>query len=180
MNIVEKAIQIAVSAHKDQVRKSDGTPYIVHPLMVARILDKYGFDDVIIAAAVTHDVLEDTPVTKAQFRTELGGEVLKIVESVSEHKSLKWEDRKAAYIETVKQGGEGTKAVSVADKIHNLGSLIDGYNKQGPAIWKKFNRGKAKKMWFERSLYNALKETWSHPLLNEYERLLLIVEKFDE
>ena len=180
MDITEKAIQIAVNAHKDQVRKSDGTPYIVHPFMVARILDKYGFDDVIIAAAVTHDVLEDTSVTKAQFRAELGDKVLEIVESVSEDKSLKWEDRKVAYIETVKQGSEGTKAVSVADKIHNLKSLIDGYHKQGPMIWKKFNRGKTKKMWFERSLCNALKKTWSHPLLDEYEQLLLIVEKFDE
>jgi guanosine-3',5'-bis(diphosphate) 3'-pyrophosphohydrolase len=60
MNLVEKALRIAVLYHKDQKRKVDNLPYIVHPVMVALKLAKYGFDDVVIAAALVHDILEDT------------------------------------------------------------------------------------------------------------------------
>ena len=183
MTIIEKAIQLAVQAHKDQVRKTDGTPYIAHPLMVARLLDKHGFDDIVIAAAVTHDVLEDTDVTKDMLRAALGDEVCEIVVGVTENtknKGLSWEERKSEYIKTVSGSSVGVKAVSVGDKIHNLESLIDGYTEQGSCVWQKFNRGKEKKLWFEKTLLEALQENWKHPLLDEYERLLKIVEEFDD
>ena len=51
MNLIEKATRIAVTAHKEQIRKTDGSPYVAHPLTVAFKLMKYNFPDEVIAAA---------------------------------------------------------------------------------------------------------------------------------
>ena len=58
-NIYQKAIRIAKDNHKWQIRK-DGSPYINHPLRVAKLLEKYNFPDEALAAAVLHDTCEDT------------------------------------------------------------------------------------------------------------------------
>lgn len=175
-DIIERALQIAVAAHKEQVRKDNGTPYVVHPIMVARIVERYGFGEMVIAAALTHDALEDTEVSEAALRTELGDEVVDIVTAVSEDKSLEWEDRKQQYIEAVVAASEETKAVSVADKIHNAECIMRGHALLGAKVWEKFNRGKAKKLWFERTLCDQLKAVWKHPMLEEYDRLVRQLE----
>ncbi len=179
-NIIEKATRIAVEAHKNQTRKADDSPYIIHPFMVALKLQKYNFEDEIIAAALTHDVLEDTDYPVEKFREELGDEVYKIVKAVTNDGSLDWEEKKKQYVETVRNGSEGAKAVSVADKIHNLECLLIAYKEQGQEVWKKFNRGKDKKVWFETEVLKMLKETWQHPLIEEYEKLLEIFKKETE
>ena len=172
MNIIEKATRIAVIAHQDQTRKGDNLPYIIHPFMVALKLQKYNFSENIIAAALTHDVLEDTDYPEEKLKTELGDEVFEIVKAVSNDESLSWEEKKKHYIETVKNGPDGAKAVCVADKIHNLESLLSAYQDQGVDVWKKFNRGKDKKVWFETEVLKMLEEVWQHPLINEYKNLL--------
>lgn len=172
MTIIEKAMQVAAAAHKEQVRKSDGTPYIAHPFMVMMKLERHGFGEEVLAAALLHDTLEDTSVTEEMLRKEFGNEVADIVVAVTENKELKWHDRKKGYIESVRNGGDKVKAVSIADKIHNLESLLEGYEKQGPALWRKFNKEKEDKLWFENEVLNALKEGWEHPLIDEYEILV--------
>lgn len=62
--------------------------------------------------------------------------------------------------------------MAVANKIHNLESLLITYKVQGSELWKKFNRGKEQKLWFEKEVLKMLKETWKHPLIKEYERLI--------
>ncbi len=171
-NIIDKAARIAVMAHKDQIRKGDNLPYIIHPFMVTLKLQKYNFSDTIIAAALVHDVIEDSDYPAEKLKEELGDDVLEIVKAVTNDDSLIWEEKKKKYIETVRNGPEGAKAVAVADKIHNLESLFMAYESQGPAIWKKFNRGKDKKIWFETLVLKMLKETWKHPLISEYENLI--------
>lgn len=171
-NIIEKAVRVSVAAHKDQTRKGDSLPYIIHPFMVALKLAKYNFSDVVIAAALAHDILEDTEFPEDKLKDELGEEVLKIIRAVTNDESLPWEEKKKKYVETVRDGSEGAKAVAVADKIHNLESLLIAHEEQGPDLWKKFNRGKEQKLWFENEVLKMLKETWQHPLIDEYEKLL--------
>ena len=67
MTLTEKALRLATAAHKDQVRKSDGSPYITHPVMVGMLLKEYGFSEAVVAAGFTHDVLEDTSVTREEL-----------------------------------------------------------------------------------------------------------------
>lgn len=172
MELYERALTIAEKAHKDQVRKHDGSPYIVHPRAVAEILQIHGFSEAVVAAGLVHDVLEDSEVTEAELRAELGDAVVDIVTAVSEDKQLQWEERKQQYVEEVVASGEAVWAVSVADKIHNAKDLTAHYQVVGPALWQQFNRGKEKKLWFERLLLSELKKVWRHPLLDEYERLV--------
>lgn len=171
-NIIDTALRIAIEAHKNQTRKGDDLPYIIHPVMVALKLAKHNFPDKVVAAALTHDVLEDTDYPEEKLKKELGDEVLEIIEAVTNDQSLPWEEKKKKYIETVRNGSESAKAVAVADKIHNLESLLIAHKEQGPVVWKKFNRGKEEKVWFENEVLKMLKNTWQHPLIAEYECLL--------
>ena len=171
-NIIERAARISVLVHKDQVRKGDGSPYLAHPFMVALKLAKYNFSDTVIAAALVHDVLEDTDFPEDRLREDVGEEVFEIIKAVTNDDSLSWEEKKKKYVETVRNGSEGAKAVSLADKIHNLECLFIAYADQGPKLWEKFNRGKEKKLWFENEVLKMLKETWEHPMIDEYEQLL--------
>ncbi len=171
-NLIEKAAKIAAQAHAGQMRKGDDTPYIVHPFMVAMLLQKNGFSDTCIAAALVHDVLEDTEYGADALRSALGDEVMAIVLTLTEDKTLPWEERKKKYIESVRQGSEEAKAVSIADKIHNLKSLLAMHAQKGSETWKAFNRGKEQKLWFEEAMLQMFKETWRHPLVDEYEGLV--------
>ncbi len=168
MTLVEKALRLSVEAHKNQIRKGDSSPYIVHPVTVALMLRQHGFSDEVVAAGLVHDVLEDTSVLADTLRAELGEEVFEIVRTVSEDKSLAWEERKKNYIEAVRQGSDEAKAVSIADKIHNVESMLNAYAKEGDVLWQKFSRGKDKQLWFEEEMLAMLKASWQHPLLQIY------------
>lgn len=172
MTLIEKAMRLAVVAHKDQVRKSDNSPYIVHPIMVSMILQQQGFAEEVIAAGIVHDLLEDTDVTAEILRDELGEEVLSYVAAVSEETDLPWEERKEKYADSVANAPEGAKAVSIADKVHNAESILDDYQSKGAAVWEVFNRGKEKKLWFEELVYQKVSDSWQHPLLDRYRAAL--------
>lgn len=174
MTLIEKADALAARAHEGQMRKEAPTPYIEHPRAAAATLTKYGFDDTTVAAALVHDVLEDTSVTREELEHELGAEVLAIVEALStdEDKSLPWEGRKQQYIDHVRAGSEAVRAVATAEKMHNLQSMIAGVQEQGPAFWEHFTRGKKEQLWFVESYLRMLRETWHHPIVEEYAALV--------
>ncbi len=176
MTGIEQALQLAVRAHAGQVRKTDNTPYIIHPVMVAHLLTTAGATKEVVMAALLHDVLEDTTVTRDEVLTVAGQAVVDIIDSVTEDKTLPWEERKAAYVQQVVAGGESVWLVSVADKIHNAESLLDYIATVGDEAWSAFNRGKESKMWFEKSLHEALGQVWQHPLLDTYGALITQLE----
>jgi (p)ppGpp synthase/HD superfamily hydrolase len=177
--LIEKALRIATVSHQKQKRKGEDLPYIIHPYMVAMKLMQHGFSEAVVAAALTHDVLEDTDFPEQQLREELGEEVYNLVKTVSHDSSLPWEEKKKKYIETVRAGSEGAKAICLADKIHNLESLFIVYKNVGPEVWKSFHRGKEKKLWFETAVLDMLRETWQHPLIDEYARLIELEKQLE-
>ncbi|HEX8947034.1 MAG TPA: HD domain-containing protein [Candidatus Paceibacterota bacterium] len=177
--LVEKALVLALKAHEGQTRKEASTPYIVHPVRVAILLARYGFDDVIVAAGLVHDVVEDTSVSLEDVRRELGEEVAALVAPVTHDESLPWEERKKAYIESVHAASEGAKAVSVADKIANAESLLAAHAREGSAVWRHFNAGKEKKLWFEESMLTMLQESWQHPLVGAYAQAVQEMKALD-
>ena len=123
MSLIEKAIRIAAVAHKGQTRKDGDIPYVVHPFMVSVRLLQHGFRDEVIAAALTHDVLEDTDFSEEHLLKELGEEVLAIVKTVSENKSLMWEERKKEYIEQVRNP-EYPRGMTMGELITNTESFV--------------------------------------------------------
>ena len=68
---VERAFEIAKTAHLGQMRKS-GEEYITHPVAVSQILAELGLNDTTIIASLLHDTIEDTPYSLAQLRTDFG------------------------------------------------------------------------------------------------------------
>lgn len=168
LSLVEKAIRIAAKAHEGQKRKEGDIPYIAHSFAVALKLQKYNFPDTVIAAALVHDVLEDTDFSPESLRAQLGEEVYALVAPVTHDDSLSWEEKKKKYIEEVRTAPEGSKAIATADKIHNAESFLFAYDIQGAALWEYFNAGRDKKIWFEEAMLKMLQETWHHPLVDEY------------
>lgn len=177
MTRTELALRLALKAHATQTRKTDGSPYVVHPIMVAHLLTQHGASEDAIVAALLHDVLEDTTVTAEEVKAIGGEAVLQIVEAVSENKDLPWEERKEAYVHTVVESGESVWLVSVADKIHNAESLLDHIALVGDEAWSVFNRGRESKIWFETLLHTELSKVWQHPLLDRYGTLIETLQK---
>ena len=180
IELIERAATLAARGHKEQMRKHGNIPYIVHPFMVSRILTKHGFRDEVVAAGLIHDVLEDTTIPREELVGELGQEVVSIVDGLSENKSpdITWKERKQGYIEMVRKGSDDVKAVSCADKVHNMTNLLHGYAEQGDAFWAGFSKPKEEKLWFEQEVLKMYdEEGFKHSLVEEYRAL---VKKFEE
>ena len=69
-NLLNDAVAFAAHAHSGQLRKGTNLPYIVHPMEVAAICASYTDDVEVLAAAVLHDIVEDTPLGAAELERE--------------------------------------------------------------------------------------------------------------
>jgi (p)ppGpp synthase/HD superfamily hydrolase len=168
MNLVEKALQEASKAHLGQVRKHTDIPYITHPVAVGMMLQKAGYSEEVIAAGILHDTVEDTDFTLEDIKHEFGTKIAEIVEGCSEpDKSLSWEERKAHTIEFLKTASADIRAVACADKLHNLRSIWNDYDKIGEAVWERFNRGREQQEWYYRNIMESLSCQSAFPLLEE-------------
>jgi len=83
IDMVFKAIKFASLAHKDQLRKWTGESYIIHPIEVADIVSYFSTSKEILAAAILHDVVEDTEVTLEEIEAEFGYYVASLVDEVT-------------------------------------------------------------------------------------------------
>ncbi len=88
INVIRKAFELAVEAHKDMRRKS-GEPYIFHPLAVARIAaEEIGLGTTSIVCALLHDVVEDTHISIAEIKKEFGDKVANIIDGLTKIKGV--------------------------------------------------------------------------------------------
>ncbi|MBR6779284.1 MAG: HD domain-containing protein [Clostridia bacterium] len=147
-DLIDKAYDIAKSLHKDQKRK-DGTLYIGHPVEVAKILAKLGFDENVISAALLHDVVEDCGYTLQQIETSFNKAVAEMVDCVSAidktefiidendiFEDVNFEKASIEELSFKKLIALGKKNpfgfyVKFADRLHNLRTINSfDYNKQ--------------------------------------------------
>lgn len=159
--VVEQAMRLAARAHRDQQRKSSDLPYIAHPASVALILQRAGFDSPnMIAAALLHDVVEDTHVSIDRIRSEFPAEVAEWVAALSETKrddtgnKRSWIDRKTEHIEHVASAPFEARAILLADKLHNLVSMRFDLA-AGEDIWQRFGASRDKVIWYHREITDA-------------------------
>ena len=138
--LVAHAHDLASDAHAGQRRKDDGTPYITHPVTVAGLLDDAGFGDEVIAAALLHDVVEDTDMGSAELRERFGERVAGLVEALSEDEHISdYEERKREHREQVEESGPDAIAIYIADKLSNLRDMRKIYALEGEEISERFN-----------------------------------------
>jgi len=126
--LVERAYRYAERAHADQRRKS-GEPYITHPLAVASILAGWQLDAQALAAALLHDVLEDTPASKEELTREFDSTVADLVDAVSKLNQLDFSSREEAQTETFSKmvlamaRDVRVILIKLADRFHNMQTL---------------------------------------------------------
>lgn len=129
-----QAIDFAAYKHRQQRRKSsEGIPYINHPIAVARLLAEVGGieDEDVLVAAVLHDTVEDTATTREELEAAFGPAVRRLVDEVTDDKSLPKAERKR--LQVVHAGGlsRGAALIKLADKVLNVQDLSHA----PPADW---------------------------------------------
>jgi (p)ppGpp synthase/HD superfamily hydrolase len=123
-SIVRSALVFAVRCHARQRRKSDGAAFIEHPLEVAGLLHDAGCSDVVVAAGLLHDVVEDSHVTVAELTWRFGAEVAGLVQAVTEDSTVEdYRHRKRMLREQVRITGGDAALVFAADKIAKVREL---------------------------------------------------------
>ncbi len=126
--LVERAFHFSDSAHRGQFRKS-GEPYITHPLAVASILSQWRLDAQGLAAALLHDVMEDTTVTKGEIETSFGKPVADMVDGVSKLDQIEFTSREEAQAESFRKMllamAQDVRVILIklADRLHNMRTL---------------------------------------------------------
>jgi len=177
--LLNRAIIFATKAHEGINRKGTNLPYILHPMEVSVIVAGMTTDENAIAAAVLHDVLEDTPVTFEQLYQEFG-EVAELVQSESENKreelpaSQTWHIRKEETIEHLKnETRKNVKIIALADKLSNIRSMNRDYQVLGEKLWERFHeKRKEEHKWYYGEIVHALEDLKEYPEYQEYKELV--------
>lgn len=180
MTLLDHAIIFATKAHSGTTRKGTNVPYIVHPIEAAAIVSAMTDDEEIIAAAVLHDVLEDTEATREDLLVRFGRRITDLVMNESEDKrrnlpaALTWKTRKQetiTFLET--RADTDAKMLALADKLANLRAIFRDQCIVGDKVWERFNeKDKNMHAWMYRSIAKALEELKEHPTWQEYNRLV--------
>lgn len=183
-----KAFELTKKYHREQTRKGGGAQYIIHIMMIARLLwalyQRGQIDRATLLAGICHDLLEDTACPEEEIIEVCGQEVLEIVKAVSNDPTLEdkaqWELKKEDYIKSVEAGGSKAMTVALCDKMVNMQSLFAQYDIEGSGVWSHFNRGKAKKLWFEKNVLSMLQKHLTTPVLGEYEKMITKLSGLEE
>lgn len=181
-DLVQRALVFAASRHKDP-RKGSDIPYITHPAHVAILLARHGFEEPVLAAAILHDVLEDTETRSEELRQKFGQEITGMVEELSEPqfedrpRRETWDQRKRAKLQMLKKASRGALAIVAADRVHNTANILVDIRQQGPEVWTRFNSSPEKILTFGRKVLEILQRRFPHPLTEEYARLHERLEK---
>jgi GTP pyrophosphokinase len=126
--LLNRAYVYAMKAHGNQ-RRASGAPYFSHPLEVAAILTDLKLDDATVVTALLHDVIEDTPITRAEIDQLFGPEIGKLVEGLTKIKRLDLVSKKAEQAENFRKllvaisSDIRVLLVKLADRLHNMRTL---------------------------------------------------------
>ena len=150
-SLFDKAVKLAVEAHSGTERRCKGYPYIIHPMEAVAIVATMTNDQEMLAAAILHDVVEDTDVTLEQIRDEFGDRVATLVqhETAPDDENLTWREKKSIQVEQL-----------AAAPIDSMQGIALDYRQVGDAVWSRFHapNGKPDVEWYYRSLAKALSE----------------------
>lgn len=180
---MRKAVQFALEAHKGQVRKVNGAPYVSHLFDVAEILLNAKASENLVIAGILHDIIEDTSFTDkdilALFPSQKGQAILHIILADNESdKSASWMERKTETI-TYAQNSDDEEGLLLicADKISNLSSLVENMEICGEMVWKYFNSPKDKQIWYYESLFKVFEKKLAHypHLICRYQNMLNLI-----
>lgn len=128
LELIERAYIVAKEGHAGQTRAS-GEPYINHPLNVAAILTELQLDDKTIAAAILHDVVEDTIFTLDELKEMFGEEIALLIDGVTKIGQIYFQNKEQQQIEAYRKLIIATAKdlrvilIKLADRLHNMRTL---------------------------------------------------------
>lgn len=125
---LRRAWAVGAAAHAGQTRKS-GEPYITHPVAVAQVLAEQGLDVETLVAAILHDTIEDTPLSRQDLAAQFGETVAELVDGVTKLDKLRFADRQEAAAESFRKMLLAMSRdlrvilIKLADRLHNMRTL---------------------------------------------------------
>lgn len=174
-----EALNWAVINTLAEPRKASMVPGPSHPLAVASLVMDYGGIEDEVVAALLHDEAEDRGGREvlARIANRFGDKVAQIVEECSDdlpapgERKRDWQVRKDEHLSKLPAACPSTHLVYLADKVHNMRSLVLEYKRNGEAVWKRFNGGKAGTLWYYRELIKIFRQSAApRELLAELEK----------
>ena len=183
MELVSRAIIFATKAHDQMRRKNSEVPYIVHPLEAAVIVSTMTSDQEVIAAAVLHDVVEDTGVTIEEVYKEFGEYVRFLVASETENKredqpaDSTWKIRKEESLEDLKNAKDvNILKVWLGDKLANIRAIYEEWKVNGDKMWVNFNQKDPKEhAWYYKTIAEYTSALKEYRAWQEYNEIVKIV-----
>ena len=178
----DEAFKYAHDAHRAQVRKGTGIPYVGHLMGVASIvLDDGGTEDEAIAALL-HDAAEDQGGRPRldDIRQRFGAAVADIVEDCTDSWSdpkEPWPVRKQRYLEHARTLRRPSLRVSAADKVHNAYAILRDLRNVGDEVWQRFSAGPDDVLAYYQGLVRAYREAGGGHLVDELERIVRGIER---
>jgi len=127
---------MATEAHAGQIRNgAGGIPYVEHPKAVAELLAEHGWTEEVLAAALLHDVIEDSDLALGDLEQRFGGSVAGLVGALSDNESIEsWRERKTEHRGRVSSDGIEPLVIYAADKLTNVKALRRAYREQGEVV----------------------------------------------
>ena len=178
-DILNKAVAFAVGAHAGQCRKGTQVPYILHPMEAAVIVGSMTVDDEVLAAAVLHDVAEDTDFTVEDIRAQFGPRVAELVAGESENKREDlpaedtWKLRKQETLQHLENAPLDVQMIALGDKLSNMRAISRDYAQLGDALWQRFNqKDKAQHGWYYGGIARCLAALQGSAAYAEYTALV--------
>lgn len=180
ISLMDRAIIFATRAHSGTYRKGTSIPYIVHPIEAAAIVATITDDPDMIAAAVLHDVVEDTDATVEEIRLFFNDHIAKLVEAESENKRKDlppqdtWMVRKMETLEFLRHKADReAKILALADRLSNIRAIHRDQLILGDKLWERFNeKRKERHGWLYRQVAEALASLSDTFAWQEYDELV--------
>lgn len=173
---LDAALRRSAWAHEQQGQHRKGTdiPYIIHPVGVMMIASNVTDDEDTLIACLFHDILEDVKsaiYSEEQMREEFGEQVVRIVKDVTKDESSgrSWRERSQEYLDhLLERGVDEAVVVAMADKIHNLTSILVDYEVVGDELWQRFStKNHADQVWWYESVLEIGRKRQAPALLLE-------------
>lgn len=173
----QRAFELALNLHREQLRKASQTPYIAHLMTVASLVLENGGNEDQAIAALLHDAVEDAGGldTLAKIREDFGDVVADLVDGCTDsytQPKAEWKSRKIAYLEKIKNSSDEVKLISLSDKVHNARSILRDLHLIGDKTWDKFQGKKTGTLWYYQSLAKIFDDAPYPALKNELRNLI--------
>ncbi len=128
IEVIRRAGAAAIKAHEGQLRRT-GEPYVTHPIAVADIVADLGLDETTITAALLHDAVEDTGITKEWVANEFGDQVAAVVDGVTKLDRLEFDSKEEQQAATIRKmfiamaQDWRVLLIKLADRLHNMRTI---------------------------------------------------------